>query len=460
MERTYQPGIFTELAMPQSMPDVPSHRLWSSPPWNRREFLRIGSLMGLGIGLPQLGGATKAADFVRHPAKACILIWLDGGPSHIDTFDPKPAAPTEVRGPFQSIQTRVAGVRFSELFPQLADRADRLAVVRSLTSPLGEHNLGTQYWLTGYRPSPVIEYPSFVSVLAQQQREHSEPGLLPNSVAIPDFRVGGGAIDPVGFLASRFAPFSVDSDPAKPGFSVRNLSVPDADQSRLHRRQRFRRWMAGEAEFDPLTEQAFALLSSSQAQEVFQLDSEPAEVRSRYGMKTIGQSCLLARRLVEAGIPLVSVIDRGWDTHNDVVTRLRDGFTGAKVPVGLGPSLDRALAALMDDLQERGLWRDTMVVVMGEFGRTPKWNAGGGRDHWPRVFSGLLAGGPIAPGVVYGSSDRTAESVADLPVTPADLTHTIYAAMGLDSSQLLPTPDGRPIAMADPQGRVIEELLA
>jgi uncharacterized protein (DUF1501 family) len=168
----------------------------------------------------------------------------------------------------------------------------------------------------------------------------------------------------------------------------------------------------------------------------------------------------LARRLVEAGVPLVSVIDYGWDTHADVVTRLRDGFTGAAVPVGLGPSLDAAVSSLIDDLQDRGLFEETLVVVMGEFGRTPKWNTAGGRDHWPRVFSVLLAGGPIQRGVVYGASDRHGESPHDAAVTPADVAHTIYYAMGVDPAELLQTPDGRPIRIADETSQLIKGILA
>jgi hypothetical protein len=407
----------------------------------------------------------------RAIAKSCIMIWLDGGPSHIDTWDPKPEAPREVRGPFEAIATRVPGVRISELFPRLATKLDQVALLRSLTSPLGEHNLGAQYLLTGYRPSPVIEYPSLVSTIAAQLSGSAGGvgrgrGVLPQSVAVPNFRVGGGALKPEGFLPAQFAPFAVQADPAEADFAVRHLNWSEGTEKRgdtsrrLERRRAFRRRFDGDQRLDPLTQQAFDLLGSSKARRAFAIDREPAPLRDRYGRRTLGQSCLLARRLVEAGVPLVSVINHGWDTHLDLVTRLKDGFTGAKNPVGLGPSLDRALTTLIEDLQQRGLWDETLVIVMGEFGRTPRWNAAGGRDHWPRVFSVLLAGGPVQGGAVIGSSDRHGESPADRPITPADLAHTVYTAMGIDPSAVVETDDGRPISLADRNGQVISGVLA
>lgn len=428
----------------------------------RREFLRVGSLTGLGLSMPLLHqsviGGPAAIGAKR--AKACILIWLDGGPSHIDTLDPKPDAPSEVRGPFGTIGTSLVGVRVSELLPKLASRLDRCALIRSMTSPLGEHNLATHYLMTGYAPSPVINHPPFFTTVAALNASKATLDL-PASVAIPDFQVGGGGISGNGFLPPRHGPFSITSDPARADFSVRNLSLPsELSRGRLDRRQAYRTWLDGFADPDPLAAQAFEILRSSRTRQAFDLTSEPAVVRDRYGRKTIGQSCLLARRLIEAGVPLVSVIDHGWDTHADVITRLRDGFTGASVPVGLGPSLDAAVSSLIDDLQDRGLFEETLVVVMGEFGRTPKWNSAGGRDHWPRVFSVLLAGGPIKRGVVFGSSDRHGESPHDSPVTPADLAHTIYFAMGADPAAMLHTADGRPIRIADATSELITGVLA
>ncbi len=428
---------------------------------SRREFLRVGGLASLGLTLPQwLNPALASTDRLtdRRIAKSCILVWLDGGPSHIDTFDPKPLAPEEVRGPFSSIATSIPGVTISELFPQMAKRLHKCTLIRSLTSPLGEHNLGAHYMLTGYRPSEVIEYPTWQSVV-QQHTSSQAKATLPQFVAVPNFNVGGGRITSQSFLPAEFAPFSVNSDPAKPDFSVTNLTAPEnLSGVRLQRRQSYLQWLDSEQKADPLTQQAFRLLQSNDTQVAFDLRQESADVRSRYGMKSIGQSCLLARRLVERGVPLVSVVDHGWDTHADVVNRLRDGYVGAKVPVGLGPSLDQALSALIDDLDASGLLNETLVVVMGEFGRTPKWNSNGGRDHWPRAFSVLLAGGPICRGSVFGSSDRYGEGPQSDPVTPADLTHTIYRALGIDPQAMLHSPDGRPIRITDDTSRVITEV--
>ena len=433
----------------------------------RREVLRAGSLAGLSLALPQWISARALAEDTKSngtrttnlAAKSCILIWLDGGPSHIDTFDPKPDAPREVRGPFDTIATAIPGIRLSELFPELAKRLDQVSLIRSVTSPLGEHNLGAQYMMTGYKPSPVIQYPPLISVLASKQVS-SLSASLPRSVAIPNFRIGGGNLSGHGFLPVDTAPFSVESDPAASNFEVRNLALSaDLSANRLARRAAFRKWLEEGSTTDTLTHQAFSMLGSEAARQAFELGSEPEAIRQKYGSRTVGQSCLLARRLVEAGVPLVTVVQHGWDTHLDLITRLRDGYTGAKVPVGLGPSLDTAITSLIDDLIERGLYEQTCVVVMGEFGRTPKWNAGGGRDHWPRAFSVLLAGGPFARGAVYGTSDRHGESPDSNGVTPADIAHTLYTAMGIDSTSVLQTPDGRPIRLADERGHAIQSLL-
>lgn len=438
---------------------------------SRREFLRVGSLAPLGWATHSLlaNHQLLASSTVAPIARRCILVWLDGGPSHIDTFDPKPNAASEVRGPFAAIPTAIPGIAISELLPQMAARLDRCCLIRSLSSELGEHNLGTQYMLTGYAPSPVIEHPTWTSVLQQQMATSPKvsstnqlvsPSALPASVAIPRFQAGGSTFNPTGFLDAQFGPFSVNSDPAKDDFAVTGLQLPATlTDDRLSRRHEYLKRANGSTSNDPLTDRAFDILASDAAKRAFDLSQESPSTRDRYGRKTIGQSCLLARRLIEHGVSLVTVIDHGWDTHDNVVTRLRDGYTGAKVPVGLVPSLDQALAALLDDLQHSGLLTETLIVVMGEFGRTPKWNVAGGRDHWPRVFSALLAGGPVKPGVIIGSSDRNGESPLDEPVSPADLTKTIYRAMGCDLETVLQTSDGRPIQIAATSARVIEAAL-
>lgn len=428
---------------------------------SRRDFIRIGGLSAFGLGAFGLGlrdALGDARSSASSTARNCILIWLDGGPSHLETFDLKPAAPAEVRGPFQPIATSVEGIEICELMPQTAKVMDHVALVRSVTSPLGEHNLGTHYMLTGYKPTPVLQYPSLGAAVAHLRGQQR---VLPNHVAVPNFRVGGGRFTGEGFLPSSTRPFEVGGDPSKPDFRVRDLDFyPGVDSKRVARRRQFLRSFEKQGGFedaDPGFEQAFRLLESADARQAFDLSQEDPKVRNRYGRKAIGQSCLLARRLIERGVPFVTVNNRGWDTHNDAYTRLKEGYTGARVPVGLIPSLDLAFGALLNDLSERGLLDETLIVVMGEFGRTPKLNTSGGRDHWPRVFSVALAGGGIRGGQVVGSSDAVGESPKQRPIKPADLAATIYKALGIDPHHTLQTADGRPIHLSR-DGRVISEL--
>lgn len=436
----------------------------------RRDFVRVGGLSALGVSLPQLLQAQAAANpSMQTPAKAkrCVLIWLDGGPTHLETFDVKPDAPSEVRGPFQAIKTATTGMHLSELLPRLAQRSNDIAVVRSVTSPLGEHNFGTHYMMTGYKPTPAITYPSFGAVIAHLRRDPQ--AVLPPNIAAPSFRVGGSRFDGVGFLKDASArPFSVGGDPGRPGFGVEDLDFyPGVDGDRLQRRRKFVQAIEAFQQglqtdqappSDPHFEQAFRLVTSPEAKAAFDLQTESDATRNRYGRKTIGQCCLLARRLLERGVPFVTVNNPGWDTHQDAVTRLRDGYTGARTPVGLIPSLDSAVSALIDDLRDRGMLDETLIMVMGEFGRTPKLNTLGGRDHWPRVFSVMFAGGGVSGGQVVGSSDAVGEGPKDLPVTPSDLTASIYHLLGVDPKQLLHTQDGRPIALSR-DGEVIRELV-
>ena len=435
---------------------------------SRRGVLRLGQLSGLGIGLSQLSplkAQSELGSATRHgQAKNCILIWLDGGPSHLETFDLKPNAPAEVRGPLDAISTSVAGISIGECLPQLAQRMADVAVIRSMTSPLGEHNLGTHYLLTGYRPTPVLDYPSFHSVASFQRR--NEESVLPKNVAIPEFRVGGAKYGGHGFLPSEFGPFSLGADPAKPDFSVKDLKLANGlTLDRMARRRQFSeqlaKWNDNRAgRINPMLDRAFQMVTTSEARSAFQLDEESPSTRQRYGSKSVGQSCLLARRLVERGVPFVTVNQRGWDTHENLYTRLKEGYTGAKVGVGLIPSLDLAVSALIDDLKQSGLLNETLIVIMGEFGRTPKINTRGGRDHWPRAFSVALAGGGVKGGQVIGASDAVGESPAERPVTPADLVATIYTLLGLNPSSELQTDTGRPVKLAADDATLIEELFS
>jgi hypothetical protein len=433
-----------------------------SGPLNRRDFVKIGSLAALGLGWPHLlprpaHAAGKAT------AKRAILFWLDGGPSHLETFDVKPDAPSEVRGPLAPIPTSVTGIQISECLPKLAQRMQHAAIVRSVTSPLGEHNLGTHYLMTGYPPTPALEYPAIGSVVAHLDQQER---TLPRHIAVPNFGVGGRRYGGNGYLPDQTRPFAVGGDPSRPDFRVRDLDYyPGVAGERIDRRRQylerleaFSRGVESSPPDDAPFEQAYRLIASPQAKGAFDLTQEKPATRAKYGPRTIGQSALLARRLIEADVPFVTVNYPGWDTHDNLYTRLKEGYTGAQVPQGLIPSLDLALSALLDDLSDRGLLSETLVIVMGEFGRTPKLNTLGGRDHWPRVFSALLAGGGVPGGQTIGSSDATGESPKDHPVTPADLAATIYTLLGIDPQQLLHTADGRPVHVSR-DGRVVQELV-
>ncbi|MBL8818994.1 MAG: DUF1501 domain-containing protein [Planctomyces sp.] len=443
----------------------------------RRSVIEIGCLSMLGLNTSHLlaqGSDRNRSDEQIEPkatATRCILIWLDGGPSHLETFDPKPDASADVRGPLSAIPSNVPGIHLSECFQQLASRMDRFSIIRSMTSPLGEHNLGTHYLLTGYHPSPVLDYPSFCSILSWYRSRSTDasvrPTEFPVQVAIPDLQVGGTKFRSEGFLPAEVRPFSVFGDPAAPDFSVRNLTTSGLGIDRIERRRQFVEQIASLAESPaadslqsarPELSLAFQMASSEAVRKAFDLSSEPEKTRNRYGSRTIGQSCLLARRLIENGVPFVTVNYRGWDTHANLYTQLKEGFTGARDPVGLIPNLDMALAALTDDLTASGLLDETLVLVMGEFGRTPKINAAAGRDHWPRVFSVALAGGGVQGGRVIGASDRTGELPADRPVRPEDLTASIFSLMGINPANELSTSDGRPIRLAAATAEPIQEL--
>jgi hypothetical protein len=427
----------------------------------RREFLRVGGLTALGLGLSDWHRLRAAAQTTeRGNARACILIWLDGGPSHLDTFDLKPEAPSEVRGPFSPIPTNVAGTHICEYLPRTARVMDRIALIRSMTSPLGEHNFASQYLLTGYKPTPVLTYPSLGSVVTHTQAgRHTLPPHIgvdrPNEAALG------------GYLPATADPFVILADPSKPEFHVEDLEPYAAvTMPRLERRRQFLAaldaWhrsveQADHAPHDAGFEQAYRLMTSPQAKAAFDLEHEPRELRDRYGRHRLGQSCLLARRLVEAGVQFVTVTDRGWDTHDSMFNRLKEGYTGGTV--GLIPRLDSAYASLIDDLHQRGLLDSTLVVLMGEFGRTPKINNIGGRDHWPRVFSVAMAGAGVAGGRVVGASDSRGESPDQRPVTPADLAHTIYKLLGIDPAREFVTGDGRPVRI-NAEGKLVTELLA
>jgi hypothetical protein len=428
----------------------------------RRDFLRVGSIPLLGLGLSTRGAAPLfGSDQAK--AKSCILIWLDGGPSHLETFDPKPDAPVEVRGPFRSIATSVPGLSISEVMPHTARIAHKLCIVRSVTSPLGEHNIANHYLLTGYQPTPALAYPSYGAVVSHLR---DQTATLPAYIALNEYRSTAGA----GFLGAQHEPYLVPRNPKNNSLAPKDLTFfPGLDETRLLRRKHFLEHLDRQerslnkpldgAKHSSAIEQAYRMTLNRDTRSAFQLDQESAQTHQRYGDRLLGQCCLLARRLVEQGVSFINIHNNDWDTHADLVLRLKEGYAGAKIGVGLIPTLDQAVSALIEDLDERGLLESTLVVVMGEFGRTPKINSTGGRDHWPRVFSVMMAGGGLKQGYVHGASDRTGESPLAAAVTPADLACTIYTLLGISAETTMTTSDGRPIRV-NQAGQIIRELIA
>lgn len=428
----------------------------------RRDFVRSGGLTAFGLGLAPFLRLRAAAGERPAKAKSCILVWLAGGPSHLDSFDPKPDAPEEVRGPFAAIPTRLAGVRVGECLPLTARMIDKFAVVRSVTSPLGEHNFGTHYLMTGHKPSPALAYPTFGATVAHVREAG---GVLPANMAVPSFP---DQVSANGYLPGTARPFAVPGDPRTGNFRVRDLDFyRGLDLERLGRRREFVNAMdrfarskdagAGDTA-DPDLARAYALLASPKAKRAFDLTREPTALRQRYGFgNNLGQSCLLARRLVESGVPFVTVHGTGWDTHANIMN-LKQRYPGDRN--AMLPSLDRAVTALVGDLADRGMLGETLVVVMGEFGRTPKVNANAGRDHWPNVFSVALAGGGVRGGRVVGSSDAVGAFPKDNAVTPADLAATVYTLLGIDPAGELHTADGRPVRVAPDGSQAIRGVLA
>ncbi len=429
---------------------------------NPNAELRLTRRTWLGLGLsalvgPLTGSWATAAAIERKTPKSCILVWLGGGASHIDTFDPKPDADSGVKGEFGTIDTALAGVRLSEVLPNVARVLDRTVLIRSLTSPEADHDRASHHILTGWRPNPALTYPSLGSVYAKIRGGLA--GNLPNHVAIPSKPFFGGS----GYLTSACDPLDVAGDPNDPNFRIRDLTPPDkVTFDRMLRRKamvdRLNEWSkAGESadtkarsDFD---RQTYQLLTSPAAQNAFRIQEESAAIRDRYGRNALGQSMLLARRLIEQGIGYVTVNDRGgglsWDTHAQNFPSLKDRLV---------PPLDQGLAALIEDLDSRGMLDETLVVVCGEFGRTPKINPQAGRDHHGRAASVLLAGCGLKRGIVLGRTDRNADSVVDRPVTPAQLCATVLQVLGIDPETKFRSPDGRPIPLVDHASPVAEIL--
>jgi hypothetical protein len=422
---------------------------------DRRDFLRLGLLGGASLLLGgRARGDQKVYEVREGPARAVIHIFLPGGLAQQDSFDPKPHAPLEYRGETEAVPTRLDGVFFSRHLEQTAQVADRLAICRAVTHDEAAHERGVHNVFTGYRPSPALVYPSMGSVVAHLLGPRD---ALPAFVCIP--RQPTPYAGP-GYLSSAFAPFSVGGDPAARDFKVRDLDLPEGvDAERFARRRallerldaRFREAQRSDAvaAMDAFYAQAFELLDSPTARRAFDLSAEPAAVRDAYGRTQAGQRLLLARRLAEAGVRWTTVTFGEWDHHDDVFPKLRNQL----------PVFDRAFAALIRDLDERGLLATTLVLVTTEFGRTPRLNRTNGRDHWPKVFSMVLAGGGVKRGFVLGASDATAGEPDEGALSIEDWATTVYGQLGIVADTELMAPGDRPVELVK-DGRVRRELLA
>ena len=428
----------------------------------RRHALRLGA-SGLlaGLSLPRLFQfEATAATATPARARACIFLFLEGGPSTIDMWDLKPEAPAEIRGPYKPIKTNVPGTLIGEHLPRCARLADRYTILRSHSHNDNGHTTGYHYTMTGYRadfadgtnsrkPNNVL-YPSVGSVVA---RELGPRGALPPYMNLPHPMTSGGP----GFYGAAHAPFVIESDPVQPDFEVKDLRLVEEVSEKRHARRR--RLLSGLEKLEPPApgkagtmaayyERAHNLITSPAARKAFNIKAEPEKLREAYGYTTLGQCALLARRLVEAGCRFVGVDHSGWDTHFSCFPSLEKNLI---------PSVDMAFSALVSDLHQRGLLDSTLVVMMGEMGRTPRVNTQAGRDHWSMTQSVLFAGGGIKPGKVIGATDKKQTAPTSDPVSVEDILHTVFRLMGIDPTKTYYTPLGRPVPIVN-GGRVIPGL--
>jgi hypothetical protein len=421
---------------------------------NRRSFLGVGTAGLLGLNIPAVLRAEARRDgSARTKADGAILVWLGGGPATIDIWDLKPDAPEEIRGEFKPIDTKAKGVRISEHLPKVAGIMDRCALVRSLHHTITDHGAGAAYIATGHPPSAALRYPSIGSIAAK---------LLPAETGVPSYvsldraaGFPGGA----GYLGTACNPFDAEvgrreearvGDVSLPkGFTAEQLA--DRDQLRGAFDKKFRDHDAADlpAGLDQFQREAVDILRSDRIRKAFDLNTEKEKVRDEYGSSPLGRCTLTARRLIEAGARFVTVGLNGWDTHAGNFRTLRQQLL---------PDLDRALSALVTDLNSRGLLERTVVYCAGEFGRTPRVNSSGGRDHWPRSMSVFLAGGGVKGGTVYGATDAYGHAPESDPCSPADVSATVMQLLGLEPTRELRTPSGRPVALFR-DGKVIEALI-
>src|SRR4051812_23961830 len=433
---------------------------------SRRDSIKFGLGGLLTGGLVGALRATASAASSKRSAKACILIWMDGGPSHYETFDPKPDAPIEFRGQFDAIPTKTSGVRFSQHMKRLASIADKFSVIRSIRHDQGNHGAGNHYMMTGAPPripvgcgAFVSFHPSLGSVTA---RECPAPPGLPAYFSLGQMSRSGGP----NFLGAQFAPFVVEENPDSTNFRVRDVAIPrELSEGRFAGRKDLRQLVDRmvrineDAAADPVRdvdrfyEQGYSLVNSREAQQAFDIHRENEKTRERYGRNGFGQRLLLARRLVEAGVPFVTVYDGGWDHHSDIFPALRKRL----------PRWDNSVAALIGDLDDRGMLNETLVIALGEFGRTPKISTltgskTPGRDHWANAMSVLFAGGGTPGGTVVGATDRKGHSANERVLAPENFVSTVYTKLGIDPAKILYMPNGRPTHLvSDPTP--IKELM-
>jgi len=441
----------------------------------RRDFLSTTGISALSLFWADwLRAEESAPTRISGKAKSVILIFNAGAPSHIDLWDPKPQAPENVRGPFTPIATNVRGIQISELLPRLAQRADKYCIVRTVHHRQTQHNTGMYWSIVGqpYRIDSTLinpsrnDYPSFGTLVGWLAQRDGYSGLLPPYVITPWPHCDSTAyITPGQFggcLGARYDPLVLGADPNAPHFRLPNISLAKAvTPARLQERHRLLtcldestgRRLPFLQSFSANQAKAFAMVTAPEVQRAFDLSLEPPRVRDRYGRHTWGQSHLLARRMIEAGVRFVTTVNGPsitWDTHKDNFNQLKKRLV---------PPMEQAFAALLDDLSDRGLLESTLVVWMGDFGRTPVINKDAGRDHWPRCYSMILAGGGIRGGMVFGESDGQGAYPRTNPVTPADVHATVFAALGYDAQRITYlSPEGRPFPLSS--GAPIRQILS
>ncbi len=440
----------------------------------RRDFFHAGSLSMLGLSLPaflemQAQGAVRKDKDIN-----CIMLFLLGAPSQLDTWDMKPDAPAEIRGPFKPIKTNVPGMEISEIFPRMSRHADKFSILRSVYhTAAAVHDTGHQMMQTGRLFGGGLEYPNIGCVLDYVK---GPKGDVPAHVLLPrPIGATGGNMphgQTAGFLGKSYDPFVLNADPSAPNFKVPDLLPPDYISAvREARRRKLRDAIDGSVKaletspdarlLDENFHQAYTLMSSAKAREAFDIGKETEDTRKKYGMNKFGQSCLMARRMVERGVRFVTINmfetvfnEITWDIHGSAPFTPIDAYKTL-----CGPWFDNGYSSLIEELHERGLYDNTIVVATGEFGRTPKINPAGGRDHWPQCWSMILGGGGLKGGQIVGASDPIGGYPTDRPTTPADVAATLYSALGISLTKELPSPGGRPIPVVDYAARPILELL-